>query len=208
MVTSIILAGGEGSRIRRNKALELIGDRSSIQRVVERVGIVSDQILIVGSPVQFSFLSGYDVEYRADLHPGKGPLGGIYTGLASSKSLYTLVVACDMPFLNVELLRYMMKLSPGFDAVIPKVGRIQPLHAVYCKSCLDSIRRRLENNQLGVTYFLKTVNVRYIDQIECQRFDPQLLSFFNVNSQADLVQANTLARENVDSGSGDSRNTS
>lgn len=208
MVTSIILAGGEGSRIRRNKALELIGDRSSIQRVVERVGIVSDQILIVGSPAQFSFLSGYDVEYRADLHPGKGPLGGIYTGLASSKSLYTLVVACDMPFLNVALLRYMMKLSPGFDAVIPKVGRIQPLHAVYCKSCLDGIRRRLENNQLGVTYFLKTVNVRYIDQIECQRFDPQLLSFFNVNSQADLVQANTLARENVDSGSGDSRNAS
>lgn len=208
MVTSIILAGGEGSRIRRNKALELIGDRSSIQRVVERVAIVSDQILIVGSPVQFSFLSSYDVEYRADLHPGKGPLGGIYTGLASSKSLYTLVVACDMPFLNVALLRYMMKLSPGFDAVIPKVGRIQPLHAVYCKSCLDGIRRRLENNQLGVTYFLKTVNVRYIDQIECQRFDPQLLSFFNVNSQADLVQANTLARENVDSGSGDSRNAS
>lgn len=208
MVTSIILAGGEGSRIRRNKALELIGDRSSIQRVVERVAIVSDQILIVGSPVQFSFLSGYEVEYRADLHPGKGPLGGIYTGLASSKSLYTLVVACDMPFLNVALLRYMMKLSPGFDAVIPKVGRIQPLHAVYCKSCLDGIRRRLENNQLRVTCFLKTVNVRYIDQIECQRFDPQLLSFFNVNSQADLVQANTLARENVDSGSGDSRNAS
>lgn len=208
MVTSIILAGGEGSRIRRNKALELIGDRSSIQRVVERVAIVSDQILIVGSPAQFSFLSGYDVEYRADLHPGKGPLGGIYTGLASSKSLYTLVVACDMPFLNVALLRYMMKLSPGFDAVIPKVGRIQPLHAVYCKSCLDGIRRRLENNQLRVTCFLKTVNVRYIDQIECQGFDPQLLSFFNVNSQADLVQANTLARESVDSGSGDSRNAS
>ena len=208
MVTSIILAGGEGSRVRGNKALEFIGGRSSIQRVVERVAVVSDQILIVGSPVQFSFLSGYDVEYRADSHPGKGPLGGIYTGLASSKSLYNLVVACDMPFLNVALLHYMMKLSPGFNAVIPKVGMIQPLHAIYCKSCLDGIRRRLENNQLGVTYFLKTVNVRYIDQIECQRFDPQLLSFFNVNSQADLAQANTLARENVDSGSGDSRNAS
>jgi molybdopterin-guanine dinucleotide biosynthesis protein A len=182
MVTSIILVGGKSSRIRGNKASEFIGDRSSIQRVVERVAVVSDQILIVGSPVQFNFPSGYDVEYRADLRPGEGPLGGIYTGLASSKFLYNLVVACDMPFLNIELLRYMMKLSPGFDAVIPEVGRIQPLHAIYCKSCLDGIRRRLENNQLGVTYFLKTVNVRYIDQIECQRFDPQLLSFFNVNS--------------------------
>jgi molybdopterin-guanine dinucleotide biosynthesis protein A len=207
MVTSIILTGGESSRLRRNKALELIGGRSLIQRVVERLVSISKQNLVVGSPSQFSFLSGYDVEYKADLYPGKGPLGGIYTGLAASKSLYNLVVACDMPFLNIELLRHLMKFSPGFDAVVPKVERIQPLHAVYCKSCLDGIRTQLENNQLGVTQFLGTVNVRYVDQAECQRIDPQLLSFFNINSQADLARANMLAKENIDSRSEDSCNT-
>ena len=194
-MTSIILAGGKSFRLRRNKALEVIGGRSLIQRVIERLALVSNQILIVGSLAQFHFLSDYSVEYKADLYPGKGPLGGVYTGLAASKSLYNLVVACDMPFLNIELLRYMIKLSPGFDAVIPKVDRIQPLHAVYCKSCLDGIRTRLEDNQLGVTYFLRTVNVRYVGQAECQRFDPQLLSFSNVNSQADLARANILAKE-------------
>lgn len=192
-MTSTILAGGKSSRLKGGKALEIVGGKSLIQRVIERLALVSNQILIVGSPAQFHFLSDYSVEYKADLYPDKGPLGGIYTGLAASKSLYNLVVACDMPFLNIELLRYMIKLSPGFDAVIPKVERIQPLHAVYCKSCLDGIRTRLEDNQLGITYFLRTVNVRYIGQAECQRFDPQLLSFFNVNSQADLARADILA---------------
>ena len=193
-MTSIILAGGKSSRLKGGKALEFVGGKSLIQRVVERLALVSDQILIVGFLAQLCLSSDYSVEYMADLYPGKGPLGGIYTGLAASKSLYNLVVACDMPFLNIELLRYMIKLSSGFDAVIPEVEGIQPLHAVYCKSCLDGIRRRLEDNQLGVTYFLGTVNVRYVSQAECQRFDPQLLSFFNVNSQADLARANILAK--------------
>lgn len=196
-MTSIILAGGKSSRLGGDKALEFIGGKSLIQRVIERLALVSNRILIVGFLVQFHLLSDYgvDVEYMVDLYPGKGPLGGIYTGLAASKSLYNLVVACDMPFLNIELLRYMIKLSPGFDAVIPKVERIQPLHAVYCKSCLDGMRRQLEDNQLGVTYFLKTMNIRYVSQAECQRFDPQLVSFFNVNSQADLARANVLAKD-------------
>lgn len=194
-MTSIILAGGKSFRLKGGKALEIIGGKSLIQRVIERLALVSNQILIVGSLAQLCLSSDYSVEYKADLYPGKGPLGGIYTGLAASKSLYNLVVACDMPFLNIELLRYVIKLSPGFDAVIPKVDRIQPLHAVYCKSCLDGIRTRLEDNQLRITYFLRTVRVRYVGQAECQRFDPQLLSFFNVNSQADLARANILAKE-------------
>ena len=194
-MTSIILAGGKSSRLRRNKALEIIGGKSLVQRVVERLALVSDQILIVGSPAQLCLSSDYGVEYRADLYPDKGPLGGIYTGLVASGSLYNLVVACDMPFLNIELLRYMIKLSSGFDAVIPEVEGIQPLHAVYCRGCLDGIRTQLESDQLKIAYFLKMVNVRYVDEAECQSFDPQLLSFFNVNSQADLARANILARE-------------
>ena len=192
MVTSIILVGGKGSRLGRSKALEIIGGGSLIQRVIQRLTLVSEQIIIVGSPGQSDSPFDYGIEYKEDLYPGKGPLIGIYTGLVASKSFYNLVVACDMPFLNVELLRYIIKLAPGFDAVVPWVKRIEPLHAVYSKSCLDSMKTQLENNQLGIARFLNTINVKYVEQAECQRFDPELLSFFNINSEADLAQANRL----------------
>ncbi len=102
-----------------------------------------------------------------------------------------------MPFLNTELLRYMIELSPDFDAVVPRLeeGMVEPLHAIYSKSCLGSIKTQLECNQLRVNFFLDTVCVRYVERAECQRLDPQLLSFFNVNYQADLDQAIGLAGE-------------
>ena len=133
-----------------------------------------------------------------DLYPGKGPLVGIYTGLLAAESSHSLVVACDMPFLNIELLRYMIELSPGFDAVVPRLGerKVEPLHAIYSRSCLGSMKTLLEHDQLEVTHFLNTVHVRYVERTECQRFDPQLLSLFNINCQSDLERAITLAAEN------------
>jgi molybdopterin-guanine dinucleotide biosynthesis protein A len=195
VVSSIVLAGGKGSRLGRDKALELIGDRSLIQRVMQRLMLISEQILIVGSPCRFDLPADCSAEYKQDLYPGKGPLGGIYTGLIASKSFYNLVVACDMPFLNVELLRYLIKLAPGFDAVVPRLEKVQPLHAVYSKSCLNDMRTQLENKQLGVTRFLNTISVKYVEQAECQSFGPQFLSFFNINSREDLAKANRLVAE-------------
>ena len=194
-VTSIILAGGKSSRFGENKALETVNGKSLIQRVVERVMPITCQVIIAGSLWQPGFPSAPIIEYKPDLYPNKGPLGGIYTGLLASKSFYNVVVACDMPFLNVELLCYMIKLCQGFDAVVPFTDRIQPLHGVYAKSCLDSIRIRLESHWLGIARFLNTVTVRYVTKEECQRFDPNLSSFFNINSEADLARASILASE-------------
>jgi molybdopterin-guanine dinucleotide biosynthesis protein A len=178
-----------------DKSLAVVDGKSLIQRVVGQITPISNQIIVVGSPCRFDFPSDLGIEYKEDLYPGKGPLGGIYTGLLASKAFYSLVVACDMPFLNIELLRHMIKLSPGFDAVVPRVKRIQPLHAVYSKSCLNDMKARLEDNQLGVTRFLSTINVRYVERAECQSFDTQLLSFFNINSRADLAKANMLVAQ-------------
>ena len=164
---------------------------------MDQLTLLSEQILIIGSPCQFKFSSDCEIGYTKDSYSGKGPLVGIYTGLVASKTFYNLVVACDMPFLNIELLCHLLKLSPSFDAVVPRVKRIQPLHAVYSKNCLDSIKRQLENNQLVVARFLETMNVRYVEQAECQKFDRELLSFFNINSEVDLAQANILAKEKV-----------
>lgn len=193
MITSIVLTGGGSSRLGMDKALALVGGKGLMQRVIERLAPISDKILVVGPLYHFSAPPGCIIESKEDLFPGKGPLGGVYTGLAASKSPYNIVVACDMPFLNTALLRYIIKLSPGFDAVVPRAEKgIEPLHAVYSKSCLSAIETQLDN-QLKITRFLNTANVRYVEQSECQIFDPQLLSFFNINSQADLAQANVLA---------------
>lgn len=198
-VTSIVLAGGNNLRLGRNKALETIGGKSLLERVVEQVKLVSTQTLIVTSPGQLTLLPAVGgVEVLVDLYPGKGPLGGIYTGLLASPSSHSIVVACDMPFLNINLLRYMIGLSRDFDVVIPRLGegKLEPLHAIYSKSCLDNIRAQLEHNQLKVIRFLNAVCVRYVEQAECQRLDPQLLTFLNINCQSDLDRAITLAAEN------------
>ncbi len=197
-VTSIVLAGGKNLRLGRSKALEAVGGKSLFERVIERLRPLSNQILIVTSQEQLDLPAAGDAEILVDLYPGKGPLGGIYTGLLASQSSHSIVVACDMPFLNTGLLSYMVRLSSNFDAVVPRLGErmVEPLHAVYSKNCLASVKTQLELNQLGVNSFLSRVRVRYVERAECQRLDPQLLSFFNINCQSDLDQANLLAREN------------
>jgi len=130
-----------------------------------------------------------------DVYPDKGPLGGVYTGLLASTSFYNLVVASDMPFLNPALLRYMTKVSADFDIVVTRVGDlVEPLHAVYAKSCLESIEHLLKHNELSVRRLFPTVRTRYVEADEIERFDPDHLSFFNVNTQGDLQKAEEIAR--------------
>ncbi len=195
-VVSIVLAGGKNLRLGRNKALEKVGDKPLIERVIERLKPLSNQILVVTSGQQFELPVAGDVKILVDIYPDKGPLGGIYTGLLASQSSPNIVVACDMPFLNSRLLSYMIEMSSGFDAVVPRLGerRLEPLHAVYSSNCLESMKSQLELNQLEVNSFLNRVCVRYIERAECERLDSQLLSFFNINCQADLDWANAIAK--------------
>ncbi|MDP2730784.1 MAG: molybdenum cofactor guanylyltransferase [Dehalococcoidales bacterium] len=196
-ITSVILAGGKNLRLGRNKALESINGKSLIERVIERLSPLSNRILIVTSREGVDLPVAGKAEILADIYPGKGPLGGIYTGLTASRSSRCIVVACDMPFLNTRLLGYMVKLSRDFDAVVPRLDgeMLEPLHAIYSKKCLDSIRATLEQDQLRTYSFFNAVRVRYLERAECQKFDPQLLSFFNINFPADLDRAIALAPE-------------
>jgi len=194
-VASIILAGGKNVRLGRTKALEPIGGKRLIERVMERLGQITSQTIIVTSREEFDRLKDYQTEVLIDLYPEKGPLMGIYTGLKASQAEYNIVVACDMPFLNIGLLRYMLGLAEGFDAVVPHLREesAEPLHAIYSRKCLDNIETKIKRDQLGVNSFFNTVRVRYVEREECQRLDPQLLSFFNINYQSDLNRAVALA---------------
>ena len=194
-VTSIVLAGGKNRRLGRSKALETINGRILIEHVIERLKPLTGDILVVTSREGFSLPDAWQAKILVDLYPDKGPLGGIYTGLLASRSSRSLVVACDMPFLNIELLHYMVKQSRDFDVVVPRLedGKLEPLHAIYSKGCLANIKMQLDRNRLRADSILNTVRVRYVERIECQRLDPQLLSFFNINCQLDLEKAIALA---------------
>jgi len=196
-ISCIVLAGGKGLRLGRNKILEYIGNRSLLQRVVSSISsFKSDIIIVTASKQSFPRLAGHPrLRIVTDIYPGKGALGGIYTGLVASDSFYNLIVSCDMPFLNQALLHYMIQLSPGFEAVVPRLGSlVEPLHAIYSKSCLAPVERLLKQGNLKISDVLPLVRVRYVEAEEIDMFDPGHLSIFNVNTEADLRKARQLAQ--------------
>ena len=199
-IGSIVLAGGRGLRLGHDKALEIVSNRSLLQRVVSYLGFLNGDIIIVTAANQVlpQFVDHPKLKVVADTNPGKGPLGGIHTGLAVSDSFYNLVVACDMPFLNRALLDYMMRVSPGFDLVVPRLGdMVEPLHAVYTRGCLAPIESLLKQGNLSIRELFTLVRVRYVEAEEINRFDPEHLSFFNVNTEADLAKAREIAKGDV-----------
>jgi molybdopterin-guanine dinucleotide biosynthesis protein A len=197
-ISCIILAGGKGQRLRGDKARELVRNRSLLEWVVFNLSSLSNDITVVIAQGQSLDLSAKCPELKivTDIYPGKGPLGGVYTGLTMSNSLYNLVIACDMPFVNRALLRYMMRVRSNFDLIVPRLaGMVEMLHAVYSKNCLPVIEDMIKQEDLAVSHILNNVNVRYVEINEIDRFDPNHISFFNVNLVADLVKARKLAGE-------------
>ena len=192
-VSAVVLAGGLSRRLGRDKAVEPL-----IRRVLSRVAQVTDQtVVVVNDAARASELPlGKDVVAAVDRYPGAGSLGGIFTGLEASRSGWALVVACDMPFLNVPLLRRILSLRSGCNAVVPVIdGRPEPTHAAYSKRCLPHIERRLQANDLKISRFFENVEVEYLPQSTVDEYDPDHLSFFNVNTEQDLERARRIAGE-------------
>ena len=195
-ISCIILAGGKSLRLGHDKVLEKFGNRSLLEQVVSRVDSLGRNVIIVTAEERvFSQLADHPkVKIVSDIYPGKGSLGGIYTGLAKSDSFYNLVIAADMPFLNQSLLRYMIEVADGFDFVLPMVNNLrEPLHAVYSKNCLPPMENMIKNNRKMIFELSDFVKVRYVATEEIDRFDPQHLSFFNINTKEDLELAKSLA---------------
>ncbi len=197
-VTGVLLAGGQSRRLGRDKRLEPFAGQPLIARVAGRLGEVCQELVAVvageaGAP---SLPLPPGARVVPDAYPGKGSLGGIYSGLAAASHPWAVVVACDMPFLSVRLLRHLLSLREGFDAVVPVIeGYPEPAHAAYSKTCLPVIQRQLERGELKIARFFGQVRVRQVPEDEVRRFDPELHSFFNINTPEDLAQALALAGE-------------
>jgi molybdopterin-guanine dinucleotide biosynthesis protein A len=194
-ITGIILAGGKSTRIGASKPQMKIGNGHLIDRVVDTLSQFTSSILIVTTEDQESLTKSATPGARRvkDIYPGKGPLGGIYTGLMYAETSYSMVVGCDMPFLNSSLIRYLIDGASGFAAVAPKIGwMIQPLHAIYSKSCVPSIEALIREDQLQIIKLFNLVKTRYITEKEIDQFDPGHLSFLNINTEDDLLKAEVL----------------
>jgi molybdopterin-guanine dinucleotide biosynthesis protein A len=193
-VSVAILAGGLSRRMGKDKALLPLAGRAVIEWVLDRVVTLSDDVsLITNTPEKYRHLSYRIIE---DVYPGKGSLGGIYTAIHAASYSYCLVVACDMPFLNTELLRYLVDSVPGFDVVVPRIEQFpETTHAVYGKRCLEPIRRRLLADQLKIIGFFDNVEVRYVEREDIARFDPTFRSFLNMNTPDDWERVRRMAEE-------------
>jgi molybdopterin-guanine dinucleotide biosynthesis protein A len=197
-ISCILLAGGKSLRLGHDKVLEDVGNKSLLEQVMSRIDSLGREIIIVTTEERTLSHLASRSKWRtvSDIIPGKGSLGGVYTGLVTSDSFYNLVVACDMPFLNQSLLHYMIQVSDGFDFVLPRVNdHFEPLHAVYSKNCVAPIESMLKQGRIVITDLFDFVKVRYIEAEEIDRFDPKHLSFFNINTKGDLELARKIVRE-------------
>jgi molybdopterin-guanine dinucleotide biosynthesis protein A len=185
-------------RLGRVKALERVNTQSLLERTIDCLSTVSQTLFVITSQEQFRLITAARLKGKVivDIYPGKGALGGIYTGLASVDSFYSLIVGCDMPFLNRDLLCYLIDIAPNFDVVVPRMdGMLEPLHAVYSRNCLAPIKELIDEDKLGMLELFNLVKTRYVGKDEITRFDPQCLSFFNVNTLDDLKKAKDLIKQ-------------
>ena len=193
-VSGVILAGGRSSRLGFDKSLILLNDRPLIARVVETMDAIVDECIIVTSTPDKLAGVVEGVRFVADAWPRPAALVGIYSGLLAARHRYALVVACDMPFLSTPLLQHLVARAPGCDVVIPRHQKgKEALHAVYSKRCIEPIRRLLQRDEAAIVKFFPEVKVCYVDEPVLREFDPEGLSFVNINTPGDLEYAQALA---------------
>ena len=194
-----IIAGGQSRRMGRDKAFVDLGGIPLIERVIQRSASLgqAEIILITNKPADYAHLG---LPMFRDALPDKGSLGGIYTALMRAASECVLVLACDMPFVNADLLRFMIaRLDADTDIVVPRVdGYPQALHAIYRKTCIPPIRALLEANRLKIIRFYDQMLVRYLDEADYAELDPAGRSFANLNTPAELEQARQLLKADAD----------
>lgn len=195
-IAGFILAGGESSRMGRDKALLEFEGVPLLMRTARLVeSVVAAPPAIIGNPGGYE---SFGLRMIADDWPGAGPLGGIATALRASSTAWNLIVACDLPYLTSEWLGYMAaraRESQG-DAVLAMHARgAEPLCAMYHKRCESTIRAELEGGTRKVTDGLRQLVVEMIGPLEWKSFDSSGLLFKNMNSPEDYEEAKSRLRE-------------
>jgi len=197
MLTVVIQAGGMSSRMGEDKALKIFLGKPLIQRVIERMTPIADEIIVTTNrPAEYAFLN---LRLVPDLKPGRGALGGLYTAIASATHPMVAVVACDMPFASQMFFEGARKLmvKEEADVIIAKTDEgYEPLHALYRReTCLPAIESAIEADQWKVIAWFPQVKVRTLMPEEIKTLDPLGLCFWNLNTPEEFAEAERRANE-------------
>jgi molybdopterin-guanine dinucleotide biosynthesis protein A len=193
-VIGVIQAGGKSTRMGgQPKALLHVGGRRIIERVVDVLAAVLDDVLVVtNTPEAYAFLG---LPMVPDVHADHGSLGGIYSGLVAAPGDAAFTVACDMPFLHRDLVRLVVDRAAAADVVVPRVGeQLETLHACYGKACLPHMADRLASGRFRITGFFDRVRVLEIPEAELRAYRDPAIAFMNVNTPEELEHARALER--------------
>jgi len=165
-----------------------------IEHALRTLRDICDHLIIVtNEPERYA---AYKAVVVTDAFDIPGPLTGIYSGLLRSMDESNVIVACDMPFLNQQLIFSMAGLAEGYDIVVPKIqGRVEPLHAIYQRRLLPIIENRIKQDTRQIQALFNEARVRYVTEEEIDRFDPRRRSFMNLNTPQEYKEATCLDLE-------------
>lgn len=192
-VSALILAGGRGRRMGfQDKALIDINGKPLIAFVIERLEKAVDNIIIsvrdrAQGELLESRLPGLRLAY--DTYKNRGPLAGILSGLSVCKDEYCFIAACDMPFINEDVVKLLFKKCEHYDAAIPRHedGFLEPLHTVYrCKPMISETKIAIDNGETIILAPVFKLNINYVDMDEIKKKDPGLRTFMNINTPEDI----------------------
>jgi len=192
-VTAVLLAGGKSRRMGSDKRFVLVGQRTLFDRSCNVLCELFEQVCVVLA--QDSPALQADVPVVRDVIPNCGSLGGLYTGLRWAKTQHIFLAASDMPFLNQNVIRYMVRLKEQADIVIGRwATHLQPTHAVYSRGCLPIIEEMMNSHNKRIHSMMShpALRVRVIAESEIKRIDHDGRSMFNVNTPSDLEQARSV----------------
>ena len=178
------MAGGKNSRMKKNKAFLELEGQPLVERSLAVLQAVFAEVLISSNNPELYVK--YDVPVIQDESLDQGPLEGLFQGLKAATYDEVFFVACDMPFLEADLIRLLAKWVPKYDIVVPRLrSGTHPLHAFYHRRCLPEIQKKLEAGCLKVSDFCKACSVRYVEETDLQAFDNLSKVFCNVNTPED-----------------------
>jgi len=191
--TGVVVAGGWSRRMGRRKEWLDFGGMSLLERVVARAEGMFPRVVVVAKEPEG--LPALRVEVMKDCEGGSGPLAGIRGGLEALKTEYAFACACDMPFVNVEVVRLLWGHAGEGEVVIPRgEGGLEPLHAFYSKRCLEPVRRALSAGKRRIVDFFHEVSVVEVGAEELSRVGDYEESFLNLNTPEEYERAVEVMR--------------
>lgn len=168
-----------------DKAFLQIDGIPIIRRIYDVFEKIFTEIIIVTN--QKELYLDFNAKIVTDLISDHGALGGLYTGLFFSSNQYAFCVACDMPFLKESLIRFLINQIDGYDAIVPRTeDGLQPLHAIYSKSCLPPIKRLIDTGGYKIIDFYPLIKIKIIGESEFINLDQTRESFININTPEEL----------------------